>query len=285
MIIRTIVAYANRSRVSSLTRAGLDKLAACTDIRFDIILAQGSNIVRNRNAAINAERSFAVHQKLEGFDYLLCLDSDVAIDVGPVRQLLAHDRDIVGGAYQKRERPDLICSGRWFNGIPGLSSDELCARWSDTGLKRMDWLGGGFLLLKKGVLERMEYPWFRYEIVRYQHNGVPHQTVTSDDYGFAINAGRAGYPLWLDCSCRLEHMALKTAGVLPDLPAARKIAIIEAELDRLEEEIYRKALELQAAQRGRAGDAQAIARGIDALNGTKDSYIQELEKVRSMVVG
>lgn len=50
MIVRTIVAYANRSRVSSLTRAILDKLAACTDIRFDVVLAQGSNIVRGRKS-------------------------------------------------------------------------------------------------------------------------------------------------------------------------------------------------------------------------------------------
>lgn len=282
-IIRTIVAYANYSRVSALTRRSLERIKACKDIRFDVVLAQGSNIVRNRNAAINGEGSCAIHQKIP-FDYLLCLDSDIAFTIEDVRRLLSHNLPIVGGAYQKRERIDLMCAGYWYEGIPGISADTSCPQWQEEGLKKVDWVGSGFLLMKKEALERMQFPWFRYEIVRFKKNGIPQQMCTSDDFGLAMNAQRAGYEIWLDCSCKLEHIALKTAGILPDLTAAEKIGIIEEELEKLEKEIYRTALSLQAAQKADPAGAVAVAGRLQKSNDTKFSYIEELERIKAMRV-
>jgi hypothetical protein len=282
-IIRTIVAYANYSRISTMTRASLERLKGCEDLSFDVVLAQGSNIVRNRNAAINSESSCAIHQKIP-FDYLLCLDSDIAFTADDVRRLLSHGLDIVGGAYQKRERIDLMCAGYWYEGIAGISSDASCPGWREEGPKKVDWIGSGFLLMKKEVLERMEFPWFRYELVRFQQKGVPQQMCTSDDFGLAMNAVRAGYEIWLDCSCKLEHIALKTAGILPDLPAAEKIGIIEEELEKLEKEIYRTAIELQAAQKADPAGKGAVAKRLQKMNDTKFSYIEEMERIKDMRV-
>jgi hypothetical protein len=282
MKIRVIIAYANHSQISSLTRRSLDELSLCRDLHLDIVMAQGSNIVRNRNAAINQERSYAIHQKIHDFDHLLSLDSDVGFKPGHVRQLLAHDLPIVGGAYQKRNRIDLMCAGYWHQGIPGLTSDALCPRWEEEGVKKVDWTGSGFLLVRKEVLEAMEYPWFRYEIVRAKLDGQVQQLVTSDDFGFDMNASRAGFAINLDCSCKIEHLALKTGGIIADLAATRKTEIIEEELEKIEADLYRTALQLQACGSKASDESRRAAASLDRLKEIKASYIAELERVRRM---
>jgi hypothetical protein len=284
MKIRVVVSYANHSQISSMTRCSLEGLSRCRDMDIEIVMAQGSNIVRNRNASINGERSFAIHQRIHDFDYLLSLDSDVGFKIDHVRQLLAHGLDIVGGAYQKRNRIDLMCSGFWYRGIAGLTTDELCPKWDEEGLKKVDWTGSGFLLLRKEVLEKMEYPWFRYEIVRTELNGQVQQLVTSDDLGFDMNAARAGYDIHLDCSCKIEHLALKTGGVIADLAASQKQEIVAEELEKIEKEIYRTALQLQARGNTPPNGSQEIAARLKQLRDTKAAYVAESERVRRMTI-
>ncbi len=279
MKIHTIVAYANHSQISFMTQRSIDAITQCGDWELDVVVAQGSNIVRNRNAAINGERSYAIRQKIGDFDFLLCLDSDVAFNAGHLRRLLNHNLDIVGGAYQKRNRIDLMCAGYWFDGIEGVTSDDLCPKWSEEGLKKVDWVGSGFLLVKRQVLEAMEYPWFRYEIVRFEHNGVVHQLVTSDDFGFDMNARRAGYDIYLDCSCKIEHMALKTGGIIADVSASMKEKIIAEELEKVEIEIYRTALKLQALEGIASPQRNECTGQLQGLQRKRAGFLQERERI------
>jgi hypothetical protein len=66
----------------------------------------------------------------------------------------------------------------------------------------IDWAGMGWMLIQKGVMESIKYPWFGPRFVRVT------ATLTdtwSEDLSFALAAKEAGYDIWLDPLIRLGH--------------------------------------------------------------------------------
>lgn len=205
MKIRVGIPCSNGGSISSATIAGIKSMKACTDFETEVVYCRGSNIPRARNGMINGETSDLMYQKLSGFDYMLCLDSDIGFTSSHVIQLLSHCEQIVGGLYKKKNRPAV------GNGGMLLTSGAVDAdRWipmASTGLRRVDWTGGGFILITRETLEALEYPWFRGELIQdVDSNGLKHQQLTGEDIGFAINARRHNLPIYLDCDCVLEHV-------------------------------------------------------------------------------
>jgi hypothetical protein len=198
------VPYPNHGEICNETRESLNKAEKRLrelGIDTETICIQGSNIPRSRNAIINFEMSTKLFQKIDSFDYFLSLDADVAFNPEDILSLINRNLQIVSGSYKKKDA-NLIVGGYFDN-------NQLMGEWvpwSDNGLKKVDWVGGGFLLMKKEVLEKMEFPWFRYEIVRTEEEDGPHQVHMSDDLGFCRNAKRCGIDIYLDCDCKVQHI-------------------------------------------------------------------------------
>ena len=77
--------------------------------------------------------------------HLLFIDSDLIFDAGQVKRLLAHDKDVAGGFYPKKQDGAVqwVCNGKENTG-----PDE-------SGLIELRYIGTGFMLIKRAVIESM----------------------------------------------------------------------------------------------------------------------------------
>ena len=124
--------------------------------RSDINLATrkefGTLIFDNRNRLVRK----AVEV---GATHLMFIDSDMVFDKDALLQLLACDRDIVGGLCTQRTEPFLPVAKRradngLFRNVP-VAEIERGGFMSD-----LDAVGAAFLLVRMGVFDRLADPWF-----------------------------------------------------------------------------------------------------------------------------
>lgn len=206
MKLKIGVPYAKHGRVTEETLKSLNDLVKSQAFETEVVFQQGSNVPRARNTMINGEQNNLVSQKLEGFDYFLCVDADTGFTVDHVKQLVAHDLPIVSGAYPHKHDTTRHAAG-WFREVEGISPMHDRVEIGTTGLIEVDWVGAGFLLLQREALERMPYPWFTCIEVEYDTPNGPCAQISSDDLGFCIKAKRHGETIMLDADCVVDHVA------------------------------------------------------------------------------
>lgn len=69
-----------------------------------------------------------------------------------------------------------------------------------SGLVRVDGCGAAFLMIHRSVLEKIPlHDWFRESVA--EGGGI-----RGEDLSFCDRVGRAGFPIWADCSVRPGHM-------------------------------------------------------------------------------
>ena len=148
-------------------------------------------------------RNNVIHKVLKhlpGVTHVFFVDNDVLPPVDAIERLLAHDKDVVVGAtpiykakpvwsvmeYDPDETIDNV-----FNAIPYT---ELPKK-----LFRAHHFGGTTVLIKRHVLEEMQYPW-------YQDVFAPGALLLGQDLYFTAKAKRMGFELWCDPSVQCEHI-------------------------------------------------------------------------------
>lgn len=151
-------------------------------------------------------RNSVIYKTLEylpGATHVFFIDRDVVPDGDAVKdtieRLLAHDKDIVVGAtpiykggpvwsvmkYDPDEEFDNI-----FNPIPYAELPDK--------LFRAHHFGGTTVLIKRHVLEKMEWPW-------YEDVFAPTGLLLGQDLFFTAKAKRFGFELWCDPTIRCQH--------------------------------------------------------------------------------
>lgn len=161
-----------------------------------------------RNMLVNLGKSTLVKQKIEGpYTHYLFVDADIHWHPSAIEKLLKVDVPIISGSYISRQSSKNYQAGKWahLEGNPGPLVDI-----QSNGVSEIDWVGAGFLLCKKEVFERMEFPWFRHMLIEYEEeldNGavLKHAIETNEDCGFCVNARKAGYKIYIDCDTVVFH--------------------------------------------------------------------------------
>lgn len=164
------------------------------DFDFATAIRTKTEQFRSRNSIVDAAMQ-------ANADYLLMIDDDMIINpwltTGPtdeygfLAKLLAHDKDICGVLYYQRTGGCLpvlmtqVASG----GYRFLHEDEITH-----GLQRVDVAGGGCLLIKMRVFDRLQPPYFRPEF----------------EYGTDIQLCQAakakGFEVWADTAIEFGHL-------------------------------------------------------------------------------
>ena len=167
------------------------------DLAFDMQTATGTYIDDNRNALVNHNGSQKKRQCVGGFDALLFSDLDVRFGVHDVLRLVGHNKPIVGGAYLSRGDAHFVEAGLF--GLPG----EVKFRYTklEQGLKKVDFVGAGFLLVRRQVFENLDFPWFRRFVLEKGDCAVN----VGEDLAFCIAAKAAGYDIYCDFDLSLTH--------------------------------------------------------------------------------
>lgn len=151
--------------------------------------------------SVAACRNRAVNDCIKGnYSHIWFVDDDVYVPPHALTGLLAMGRGVAAGVYPsvKKNYPgDLKAEtyvvagkdGQWFR------------HWFH-GIRQVDVVGAGCLLIKRGVFDKVKFPWFRWP------EGVSdgEHVVKSDDLDFCERCIAAGIGVWANGDIRCGHV-------------------------------------------------------------------------------
>ena len=144
------------------------------------------------------------------YDYMMWIDSDIRFNTENFMSLLKMDKDIASGWYSQpggmtpvveTMDEEYFKSHGYFEFI---SSDEMSKR---SDLFKADYVGFGWVLIKRGVFESISYPWFAPKLLKI---GEDLEDMCSEDVSFCIDARQVGHEIWVDPTVRVGHEKLLT---------------------------------------------------------------------------
>jgi hypothetical protein len=145
------------------------------------------------------------------YDYMMWIDSDIRFNNEMFQKLVEMDKDIASGWYAQ---PGGDASGGFYTPVVEKMEDEYFKQHGTyqfltteelskkEELIQVDYIGFGWVLIKQGVFEKIEYPWFAPKMINI---GEDIQDVCSEDVAFCHDAKNAGFQIWLDPTCRVGH--------------------------------------------------------------------------------
>jgi hypothetical protein len=139
------------------------------------------------------------------YDYQIWIDSDMVWSGEDILKLIAMDKPIASGCYMMANNIELPM-------VEALDWDKLNESGTFKFLRREDlnqkaapfkvsYVGFGFVAIKHGVMETMEYPWFQPRFVDYKD----FHDFTAEDVAFCWTAQEKGHEIWVDPTIKLGH--------------------------------------------------------------------------------
>lgn len=151
------------------------------------------------------------------YDYLMWIDSDIDFCVKDFEDLIEMDKDVATGWYYQAN--GLPVAGHFVetyleypneeDPLPLYNRDYIYSFANDVDITNksepytVDWCGMGWMLIKRGVMEKLKFPWFAPKIVRYNLSEA--YEVLSEDLSFALNLRDAGIEMWVNPSIKVGH--------------------------------------------------------------------------------
>ena len=190
------------------------------------INAYSPNVYAVRNGLLRpkpSEFSHRVDQKpweglISDYERMIWIDSDNIIDPSHVFQLLSHDVDIVCGWYRQYAGGPInddnkVACGYWdrgegYNKTQSLTVRDMIEAQMTDELISVDYAGMGLMIVKKGVFEKLPYPWFDYKTIQWEENGVKCAELDTEDAGFCFAARELGYKIYVDPKVRVIHQKM-----------------------------------------------------------------------------
>jgi hypothetical protein len=154
------------------------------------------------------------------YDYILWIDSDIIFTFNDFNKLLEVDKEVATGWYYdkdgnpacgfiektvnkyRKKKSDPVLNHPLYDKdkIYEFKFDEDITEKTDP--YPIDWCGMGWMLIKKGVMEKVQYPWFAPRNVRVSENLID---CLSEDISFQINLQEAGVEVWMHPGARVGH--------------------------------------------------------------------------------
>jgi len=133
--------------------------------------------------------------------HIFFVDHDMKFDPNVVTKLLSYDKYIIGAMYNYRYLPIepmvkfLKEDGDWTAKIEEAKIDKIPNKIFEVGAT-----GGGMLLVKMSVFDKLKKPYFKME-----QDGEGNRVVTEDS-GFYLQAQKLGIKVWCDPSLGIKHL-------------------------------------------------------------------------------
>lgn len=157
----------------------------------------GTRIAAQDSAYLHENRNAVVRQTLKSdAEWLLFVDDDNIFPADTVMKLLVHDKPIVGSLYIHKQYPWIPHVYRYepTNNGSVMFKNIALAHLPQNTLLEVDGVATSGMLIKREVLEKLGDRAFRIDEL-------------GDDLGFCHRAKQAGFPIYLDTSSILQHVA------------------------------------------------------------------------------
>lgn len=141
------------------------------------------------------------------YTHIMWIDSDIIFTPEHFQRLLDHDKDIVSGIYMMSNGYQFATVKDWDENyfvkhghFHFMTENDI----KNKGLIEVDYTGLGFMLVKRGVFESLNYPWFQPKF----YNIGPCTDFSSEDVSFCKMIKERGYDIYVDTNIRVKHEKL-----------------------------------------------------------------------------
>jgi hypothetical protein len=151
------------------------------------------------------------------YDLLLWIDSDILFTYNDIKRIIESPHQVTSGLYMMENNSQLCAVREWdeeffwkHGGFEFLTVDSL-QQWKeqnpDNPYMKCSYAGMGFMAIKKGVIEGMEYPWFYRPVysITNKESGQSIQDMHSEDVCFCKNIQDKGIDIYIDTGIRVGH--------------------------------------------------------------------------------
>lgn len=220
--LRVIFCIPGKSFSSNFLQAWTSLISACMDINIEPILCNRYSSVVHfaRSACLGATVSAGPMQKpFQGrvpYDVIVWIDSDIVFTPEQVFQLINSPHPITCGAYLMEDRRFFPIVKHWdleyfkkhecFEFLSPSDVEKYQSGNSANLYMEVDYAGMGFMAIKNGVIEHLEYPWFYRpaEVITLDY-GTVWKDMSSEDTAFCHNLREKGFKIMYDTRIRVGH--------------------------------------------------------------------------------
>jgi len=204
---------------------------------FGIAHAEACNIYGVRNGCLIGKDQQArrfqrpFHGRYDDYGKIVWIDQDNIINPQSLLRLISYDVDMVAAWYRQYggqgplSDDNKTACGLWergdgFSMVRPILVGEI-PRWprNELGLIDVDYAGFGLMVVKKGVTESLEYPWFRSEVIQWKGDITDPKTgevekdvemaeISTDDEDFCHRAKTKGFKIMVDPEVRILHQKM-----------------------------------------------------------------------------
>jgi hypothetical protein len=151
------------------------------------------------------------------YDYIMWIDSDIIFKTEDLMELLKMNKDISAGWYCQSNGGAL---SNQSTVVESMNDKELYEKGSNryetvedmarrTEPFKVDYCGFGWILIKKGVYEKIPYPWFVPRVVQLQKpDGTILEDVCSEDISMCQDFKKYGFDIWVHPKVRVGHQKM-----------------------------------------------------------------------------
>lgn len=163
----------------------------------DLYLTRNA-LVSNELNTYKPKQVVPVMPTFPDYTHMMWIDSDMVFEPKMIEKLVQDDKDIVGG----------VCPINWKGKSNAMWVAENGTyfynmfKGKKEGLMRVDYTGLAFLLVKHGVFEKMEYPWFDMRMAYYENDTYG---LVSEDIAWCTKATDLGFKIYVDRAVRPGH--------------------------------------------------------------------------------
>jgi hypothetical protein len=177
-------------------------------VHFSRALTFGGNVLKGVN-----QKPF--QGELE-YDYILTIDSDQVFDAKHLFELMESPYDVTAAMYMMEDTKHFPIVQYWnteyflkHGSFPFMSPEEVEKVPKVNGkYLSVEYVGMGFMLIKKEAVEKIKYPWFCHPLQNLGkgEDGSEIIDMTSEDVSFCKNLKEAGVDIMIDTSVRIGHL-------------------------------------------------------------------------------
>jgi hypothetical protein len=142
------------------------------------------------------------------YDAIMWIDSDIVFKPADFFALLESPHDVTGGLYMMEDMQHFATVKKWNEEYFKKTGTFKFLRPDDvigvSQYMKVAYTGMGWMLIRKGVIEKLKYPWFRSDL--YQNDDVTE--LLSEDVSFCRALVEAGYDIYVDTKIRVGHQKL-----------------------------------------------------------------------------
>ena len=225
-----VIATPGPSVEQGYLRSLMDTIEVLNDKGISFKFLDGSSSIvseaRNMTAHDNSLKNKQIVNGEYTYNKIFWIDSDMGWTPEDFIKLYESELDILSGVYVRSDGPVT------FGTNSSKISEHILMQLTEPF--RVRYVGFGFICMKYGVMESVEYPWFRVEYGKNKNGDI---NVIGEDVYFLREAEKNGHITYVDPTVRVFHY--KTLGL-----QYRDINVIEEdiEFDEADDEFLSKFL-------------------------------------------